>query len=357
MATSGTAGAAAAPSPPVRDERVREVGLLRRLLSRPELGAVGGAIIAWIFFAVDAGGEFISWDATATYMEVAAQLAIIAVPVALLMIAAEFDLSVGSMVGAAGILIALPVSEYGTPLWLALLMAFGAALVVGTLNGWITVRTGLPSFIVTLASLFIIRGFTLVETRNITGRTQVSGVKDDPGAGGNFFINLFGGHFHLFGTDWAVSILWAIGITAVGTFVLLRTRFGNWIFGAGGDPESARNVGVPVRRVKIILFICTALGATLLAAIQVLDAGSADVLRGTGKEFEAIAAAVIGGCLLTGGYGSAIGGFFGALLFGMVSQSIPLTGADSDWFQVFLGAMVLAAVLVNRFIRQKSQEL
>jgi simple sugar transport system permease protein len=356
MATSG-APAAAAPRPPASDERVRQSSILRKLLARPELGAVGGAIIAWIFFAADAGSEFVSWDATATYLEVAAQLAIIAVPVALLMIAAEFDLSVGSMVGAAGILIALPVSEYGTPLWLSLLLAFAAALLVGTLNGWITVRTGLPSFIVTLASLYIVRGLTLVETRNITGRTQVSGVKEDPGPGGQFFINIFGGRFHLFGTDWPVSILWAIGITAVATFVLLRTRFGNWIFGAGGDPESARNVGVPVKRVKIILFICTAFGATLLAAIQVLDAGSADVLRGTGKEFEAIAAAVIGGCLLTGGYGSAIGGFFGALLFGMVSQSIPLTGADSDWFQVFLGAMVLAAVLVNRFIRQKSQEL
>jgi simple sugar transport system permease protein len=357
MATSGTAGAAAAPAPPASDERVREVSLVRRLLTRPELGAVGGAIIAWLFFAIDAGNEFVTWDATATYMEVAAQLAIIAVPVALLMIAGEFDLSVGSMVGAAGILIALPISEYGTPLWQSLLLALAAALLVGTLNGWITVRTGLPSFIVTLASLFIVRGLTLVQTRNITGRTQVSGFKQDAGAGGDFFIHVFGGRFHLFGTDWAVSILWAIGITLVATFVLLRTRFGNWIFGAGGDPEAARNVGVPVRRVKIILFICTALGATLLAAIQVLDAGSADVLRGTGKEFEAIAAAVIGGCLLTGGYGSAIGGFFGALLFGMVSQSIPLTGADSDWFQVFLGAMVLAAVLVNRFIRQQAQEL
>src|SRR3954468_13780154 len=139
MATSGTAGAAAAPSPPVRDERVREVGLLRRLLSRPELGAVRGVIIAWIFFAVYAGGKFISWDATGTYMEVAAQLAIIAVPVALLMIAAEFDLSVGSMVEAAGILIALPTAEYGTPIWQSILLALAAALVVGMLNGWVTV--------------------------------------------------------------------------------------------------------------------------------------------------------------------------------------------------------------------------
>lgn len=356
MATSG-AGAATAP-PPAADERVREVGFARRLLARPELGAVGGAIIAWIFFAITAGDSgFLTLAGTVTYLEVAAQLAIIAVPVALLMIAGEFDLSVGSMVGAAGIMIALPPVEYGAPLWQALLMALAAAVIVGTFNGWVVVRTGLPSFIVTLGSLFIIRGLTLVITRNITGRTQVGGVKDQAGAGGDFFVNLFGGSIKLFGASWPVSVLWAIAITLFATFVLLRTRFGNWIFGAGGDPDAARNVGVPVRKVKIILFICAALGATLLAAIQVLSAGSADVLRGQNKEFEAIAAAVIGGCLLTGGYGSAIGAFFGALLFGMVSQGIFFTGVDSDWFNVFLGGMVLGAVLVNRWIRQKAQEV
>jgi simple sugar transport system permease protein len=348
-----TGGARAAPPPGVRvDERVREVSLARRLLARPELGAVGGAIIAWAFFAITAGDSgFLTKDGTISYLEVAAQLAIIAVPVALLMIAGEFDLSVGSMVGAAGILIALPLTEYQTPLWAALLLAFGAAILVGMINGWVVVRTGLPSFIVTLASLFIIRGLTLVVTRNVTGRTQVGGVRDEAGSG-NFFLDLFGGKIG----DFPVSILWAIGVTLVATWVLLRTRFGNWIFGAGGDPDAARNVGVPVRTVKVVLFVCTALGATLLAAIQVIDSGSADVLRGEGKEFEAIAAAVIGGCLLTGGFGSAVGAFFGALLFGMVSQGIFFTGVDSDWFNVFLGAMVLGAVLVNRYIRQKAQE-
>ena len=347
---------ATAPPAPARDERVREVSFVRRLLTRPELGAVGGAIIAWVFFAIVAGNDgFLEVAGTVSYLEVAAQLAIIAVPVALLMIAGEFDLSVGSMIGAAGILIALPLTEYQTPLWMALLLAFGAAVAVGMFNGWIVVRTGLPSFIVTLGTLFIIRGLTLVETRSITGRTQVGGVREEAGEG-NFLLDVFGGKISLFGADWPVSILWAVGLTALATFVLLRTRFGNWIFGAGGDPDAARNVGVPVRKVKMILFVCTAMGATLLAAIQVIDAGSADVLRGEGKEFEAIAAAVIGGCLLTGGYGSAIGAFFGALLFGMVSQGIFFTGVDSDWFNVFLGAMVLGAVLVNRWIRQKAQE-
>jgi simple sugar transport system permease protein len=142
----------------------------------------------------------------------------------------------------------------------------------------------------------------------------------------------------------------------VATWVLLRTRFGNWIFASGGDPVAARNVGVPVSRVKIVLFICMSMVATLFAAIQVLDAGSADTLRGQQKEFEAIIAVVVGGTLLTGGYGSAIGAAFGALIFGTVQMGIFYTGVDTDWFKVFMGIMVLLAVLVNNFIRRKVTE-
>jgi len=153
-----------------------------------------------------------------------------------------------------------------------------------------------------------------------------------------------------------VSVIWWLVLTAIATWVLLNTRFGNWIFAAGGDPNAARNVGVPVGRVKIILFILTALAGTLLATIQVLSVGSADTLRGTQKEFEAIIAAVIGGCLLTGGYGSAIGAAFGALIFGLVQMGIFYTGIDTDWFKVFLGSMVLIAVLFNNFVRRKATE-
>jgi simple sugar transport system permease protein len=137
---------------------------------------------------------------------------------------------------------------------------------------------------------------------------------------------------------------------------LLNTKFGNWIFATGGDQNAARNVGVPVNRVKVILSILTALAATVFASIQVLTFGSADTLRGTQKEFEAIIAAVIGGCLLTGGYGSAIGAAFGALIFGLVQMGIYYTGIDTDWFKVFLGTMVLTAVLFNNFIRRKATE-
>ncbi len=329
------------------DERVRQVGILRRLLIRPELGAVAGAIIVFVFFAVVAGDRgFLTSTGTISYLEVSAQLGIVVIPVALLMIAGEFDLSVGSMIGAAGMLLAIPMVEFGWPLWAALLLAFGVALLVGFLNGYLVVKTGLPSFIVTLATLFALRGATIGFTRLITSRTQVSGVESE----GSFLGALFAGEI----SGIPASIFWWLGLGALATWILLRTTFGNWIFGTGGDPIAARNVGVPVNRVKILLFMATAAAATLLAVLQVLDAGSADVLRGTLFEFQAIIATVIGGVLLTGGYGSVIGPMFGALIFGMVNQGIFFTGVNTDWFQVFLGAMLLIAVIVNNYIRQRA---
>lgn len=330
------------------DERVRNVGFLRRLLNRPELGAVGGAIAVFAFFAVVAGDRgFLTLLGAANYLEVAAYLGIIAVPVAMLMIAGEFDLSVGSMIGAAGIIIAIPVAQFGWPFWAALLLALVFAMVVGLLNGYLVVRTGLPSFIITLAGLFILRGVAIGFTRLITGRTQVGGLGD-----GGFLGPLFAGSVG----EFSIAIFWWIAIAIVATWILRNTAFGNWIFGTGGDPVAARNVGVPVNRVKIILFMATAASAALVAAIQVMSVGSADVLRGELRELEVIICAVVGGTLLRGGYGSVIGASFGALIFGMVSQGIFFMGVNTDWYSVFVGAVLLAAVLINNYIRKKAAE-
>lgn len=334
-----------------RDERLRTVSPWRKLLSRPELGAVAGAILVFIFFAVVAGDSgFLNFRGIVSWLEVSAQLGILAVAAALLMIGGEFDLSIGSTIGAAGVIIAIPVAEYGWPVWAAVLLAFAVAVLIGVVNGVVVNRTRLPSFIVTLASLFILRGLTIGATRLITGRTQVSGLGD--AAEADPLARLFIGD--LFGIP--VSVYWWLVLAVAATWLLLKTRSGNWIFGVGGDPEAARNTGVPVDRVRIFLFVGTAVAATLFAALQVLDFGSADVTRGGGKEFEAIIAAVIGGCLLTGGYGSAVGAVFGALIFGMVQQGIFFTGVNTDWFQVFLGAMLLVAVVFNNFIRRRATE-
>src|ERR671916_1000850 len=219
------------------EAQVRRVGTLRRWLTRPELAAIAGSILVFVFFAVVAGDSgFLTTVGTIGYLEVSAQLGILVIPVALLMVAGEFDLSVGSMVGAAGMLIAIPTVEFGWPLWAALLLAFGVALIVGFLNGYLVVKTGLPSFIVTLATLFALRGASIGFTRLITGRTQVSGVS----AEGSFLSPIFTGE--VFGLP--VSVLWWVGLGAIGTWVLLRTTFGNWIFGTGGGAGAARNVGV-----------------------------------------------------------------------------------------------------------------
>lgn len=329
----------------------RKVSALTRALTRPELGAVGGAILVFAFFAITVGDRgFLTFGGTMSWLEVAAQLGIIAVPVTLLMIGGEFDLSVGSMVGATGMIVALSVAEYNLPLWVAILLAFGAALLVGLFNGYVVIKTGMPSFIVTLGMLFAIRGLTIAVSRLLTGRTQVGGI--DQAIENDVLGSVLGGTI----AGVPASVFWLLALAIVAVLILQRTPFGNWTFGAGGDATAARYVGVPVNRVKILLFMATALGAALLGTVQVIDVGSADVLRGQLMELQAIAAAVIGGTLLTGGYGSAVGAVFGALIFGMVSQGIFFTGLSTDWFQVFVGAMLLIAVFFNNLIRRRAAE-
>ncbi|AWR86508.1 ABC transporter permease [Meiothermus taiwanensis] len=337
-----------------RDERLQPIGLWQRLLLRPELGSIAGLIVVFTFFALMAGSSgFLTWAGTRNYLEVAAQLGILASAVALLMIAGEFDLSVSSMIGVAAVSMALLAHpDYGNlPLGLAILLTLGLALSVGYLNGYLVLRTGLPSFIVTLAMMFILAGANIGFTKLITKLTIVSGLNEkiaqDP------IAHLFTGT--LLGLP--AAVWWWLGVTGVLSFVLLRTPFGNWIFGAGGDANAARNVGVPVRRVKITLFMLTAAAATLLATIQVMGLGSANVLQGQGKELEAIAAAVIGGCLLTGGYGSVIGAGIGALILAIVQQGIIYTNIDLDWFKVMVGGMILGAVILNNHLRKLSMQV
>lgn len=342
----------------ISDERLRQENPLRKLLRRPELAAVSGTIIVWIIFAALAGNRgFISLRGTANYLEVAAQIGILALAVSLLMISGQFDLSVGSIIGAAGMITAILAVEYQWNIWAAITASLVISLLIGFLNGFLVVRTKLPSFIITLGNLFIVRGATIGLTRMITGRTQVGGIREALGYDSAFAM--FGSALNIpdpasngLNAAFPISILWWLVLAALATWLLLRTRPGNWIFGIGGDESAARNVGVPVDRMKIILFMTTAFAAWLVATIQVISVGSADVKRGESREFFAIIVAVIGGTLLTGGYGSAIGAVFGALILGMVQQGIVFAGIDSDWFLAILGAMLISAVLVNNFIRK-----
>ncbi len=346
-----------APASSPAQGRLREIGIWRKFLNRPEFGSIIGAIVVWTFFAIIAGGKgFTSAKGIAGTLEIASQIGILGVTVSLLMIAGEFDLSIGSMVGASGLVLGYMIVNVGAPVWLAVIIAFAFALIVGAMNGYLVYRTGLPSFLVTLATLFILRGASIGLTRLLTNLTVISGIRDK--TQGDPISWLFSGI--LFspeqGADFKISILWWLVLAIVATWVLLRTKFGNWIFGTGGSAVAARNVGVPVARVKILLFMTTAASACLLAMIQVFSAGSADVLRGQNKEFEAIITATIGGTLMTGGYGSALGSMFGAFTLGSTQLGIVFAGINTDWYQVVLGVMLLVAVLVNNWTRRRASE-
>ena len=305
----------------------------------PEIAALAGVVVVWIIFALVAGESFRSWSATLAILNAAAPLAILAVAVALLMIGGEFDLSIGSIIGVCSMAIMLLVHAE-VPLLVALPLTLALALAIGWVNGALVTRTRLPSFIVTLGTLFVLRGLAIAVTRLLTRRTQLGGLADVEGYA---IANA------LFGN----AIAWCIAVTLICAWVLERTAWGNWIFGAGGHADAARRAGVPVARVKVGLFMLTAFAAWLVAVLQVVQYTGADALRGTGQEFLAIIAAVIGGTLLTGGYGSAVGALLGALTFDMVQQGIVITGVDADWFQVFLGIMLLAAVLANNVVRRR----
>jgi len=320
------------------------------IFTRPEAAAAVGTILIWVLFAVAAGPAFRSMAGTASYLNAAAPLGILAVGVALLMIGGEFDLSVGSIVGASGMSMMLFTTELGWSVWSAIAVTVLLCLLIGFLNGFIVVRTQLPSFIVTLATLFIVRGLTIAAARGFTRRTQLGGLDD---VAGYELARITFGSAPVAGLR--ISIVWWLGAAALATWVLLRTPWGNWIFAAGGQSEAARNVGVRVARVKIGLFMTTALCACLVGVIQAVRFTGADALRGQLQEFYAIIAVVIGGTLLTGGYGSVVGAVFGALIFGMVRQGIVMSGVDADWFQVFLGGTLLLAVFVNRYVLVRAQ--
>ncbi|GGT06422.1 ABC transporter permease [Nonomuraea spiralis] len=341
-------------APARADERVARVGLARRLIVRPELGAVVGLVAVFAFFAAQSA-VFRSPAGVANWLDPAATLGIMAVAVALLMIGGEFDLSAGVLTGTSGLILVTLATRYGFSVWAAMLAGLVVALAVGLVNGLVVTRTKLPSFIVTLGTFLMLQGVNLGVTKAITGTVQVGGLRR--ASGFEAASAVLAGTVQIGGTSFRVAILWWIAITALATWVLMRSRPGNWIFAVGGDEQAARAVGVPAARTKIALFMTTAVAAWLVGSILALRYTSVQANIGIGQEFIYIIAAVIGGCLLTGGYGSAVGASIGAVIFGMADKGIVFLGWDADWFKFFLGAMLLLATLANRLVRRYAEEV
>ena len=333
------------------DDRVKSRSLIARLISRPEIGSLFGVIAIMAFFLLVAE-PFRHMANTGTILYQAATIGIMAVPVALLMVAGEFDLSAGVAVTTAGLSASLLGWYFNFHVWFAVLLSLLIALAIGVLNGVMLNRSGLPSFLITLATFFVLQGVNLGATRAVTGGVASNDISDMEGF--DSAQSFFAASFHLGPVTIKAPVIFWLVLTILAALVLLRTKVGNWIFAIGDDEKAARAVGVPVWKVRVGLYMfigfCAWLsGMHLLFAYNQVQSG-----EGIGNEFIFIIAAVVGGCLLTGGYGSAVGASLGALMFGMTQLGINYAGWNPDWFKAFLGVMLLAATLLNTYVKRKA---
>lgn len=385
-------------------DRLQQESWIQRTVRRPEIGAFVVMVIIIVALAIASDGKSFNALGLKNNIAIIAQLGIIATGAALLMIAGEFDLSIGPMIAFAGMSIAVML-KWGLPFGLgeatpilAFLITLVMTLAFGWLIGTIVVKSGLSSFIVTLAFWFFLRGLTEVCFRLINQNTNVSGLPDfkkeswfAEQMGGEVFSWFFDAWYWIgtkasagleFTSDMTKSekidfinylsflninrkmeqwvtgfdarLLWFIIIAGAAWYVLARTQLGSWIYATGDNKESARANGVPVNRVKVGLFMFSAFCATIFATCQVLDTNSSDAAKGMFKELEAIAIAVVGGILMTGGFGTIIGVVFGAITFGLVANAVFfIPWIDGAWFRVFVGTVLLLAVFANERIRKR----
>ena len=385
-------------------DRLQTENWFQRTVRRPEIGAFIVMMIIIVALAIASNGKAFNALGLKNNIAIIAQLGIIATGAALLMIAGEFDLSIGPMIAFAGMSIAI-MMKWGLPFglgeatpFLAFLITLIMTLAFGWLIGTIVVRSGLSSFIVTLAFWFFLRGLTEVCFRLINQNTNVSGLPDFKKE--SWFAEQMGGEvfgwffdaWYWIGTkvsagleftadmtksekldlinylsflninrkmeQWVTGfdarLLWFIIIAGAAWYVLARTQLGSWIYATGDNKESARANGVPVNRVKVGLFMFSAFCATIFATCQVFDTNSSDAAKGMFKELEAIAIAVVGGILMTGGFGTIVGVVFGAITFGLVANAVFfIPWIDGAWFRVFVGTVLLLAVFANERIRKR----
>ena len=328
---------------------VRGDSLFTRLIRRPELTSLLGAVIIFAFFMIVAPA-FRSWDAMATVLYASSTIGIMAIAVGLLMIGDEFDLSTGVAVTTAALAASMLSYNLWLNTWVGALLALVISLAIGFFNGYLVVKTRIASFLITLASFLMLQGLNLAVTKLVAGAVATPTIADMEGFPSARAV--FASSIPIFGVNIRITVFWWILFVALGTYLLFKTRFGNWIFAVGGDQEAARAVGVPVKRVKITLFMFIGFAAWFLGMHNLFTFDSIQAGQGVGNEFLYIIAAVIGGVSMTGGRGTVIGTMIGALIFGMTNQGIVYAGWNPDWFMFFLGGMLLFAVITNnRFAR------
>lgn len=302
-----------------------------------EFGAVIGLLVVLLAFTL-LSDRFLTYGNMVNIFTVTAELGVMAVGVCFLMISGEFDLSVGSVFAVAPMVGALLAAE-GQPLAVGIIAGLGVAAAIGIVNGQLVLRTGVPSFIVTLGGMMFFRGVVLATS----GGFPVSYLEPDP------LMNFLGGRTAI-GLRW--SGIWFILLVIIFQAILTRTRYGNHVSAVGGNEGTAKAVGIGVSKVKLTNFVLCSMTAGLAGFMRFGRFSSVDPTSGRLMELEAIAACVIGGALLTGGYGSIVGAFLGAFLMGVMRSGLILAGAPPYWYQGFIGLVLVIAVILNTRIRK-----
>ena len=320
--------------------------LARRLLLRPESTALAAVVILFVVFTILSPDLFPAKLTFISIMAFAAELGVLSIGVTLLMIGGHFDLSVGAVLGLTSYVATVMMRDYAMPPIVAALAAVGVGAVIGSINGFLVVKFRVHSFVVTLGTMLIWRGVVITLTGGfpitVTIPAEFRAVMSGPLPESWWVLSGF-----------RASMLWFFLIGGLGTFLLTRTRFGNWIQARGQNEQAARNLGVPVDRLTVMLFMLTSALAAVSGVIQVARFASVDALRGQDFELQAVAVTVIGGTLLSGGYGSVIGTILGSITYGMIQVGLVLAGVPGHYFRTLTGFIVVAAVILNTDVARR----
>lgn len=319
--------------------------LLKLSLQKPELAALLLLVILIGIFQVTSNSFFLSYANMRGLLGFLPEMALVAVGVTLLMICGEFDLSVGSVFALMPMTMAvLMVAGWGFLPAVAVGLLVCAA--IGFINGFLTIKFGIPSFITTLGMLFMARSMTVVISGGFPPRLQMDNIPEQ------LFIAFVGP-----GELLRASFLWFVCIALLIAFLLGKTNFGNWVRATGGFLPAAQAMGIPTARVKIACFMICSMLAGFAGMIQVLRLGSPLPSIGEGLELQAVAAAVIGGASLFGGIGSILGGVIGATLIRVIDNGMVLSQVDSNWFKFAVGALTILAVVANAWLRKRGRAM
>ena len=319
---------------------------IQRLIGRSEFGPLVLLVVELVvFWAINP--DFLSPQNISNILAFTVELGLIALAMTLLMTSGEFDLSVGSLFGFSPVLMWTLYNSGVTSLEVGLLIALIVAALIGLVNGWFVTQLKIPSFLVTLGMLLVVRGTALFITDGFPQRTW--------SAEGSWLANILVGDFYVGPFRIYASLFWFIGAAIILGYVLTQSRTGNWIQAAGGNPNAARARGVNVNRVKVGLFILSAVMASLAGVISSLRTSAANPNSGTGYELEVIAMVVIGGTALTGGRGTIIGTVLGILILRVMRNGIVLIGVPGLAYNIFIGAIILGMMALHSWLERRHQ--